>query len=418
MTDRLRPDDPALTARLWEPAAWWAGITAVVMWVQQVAYRADYQGLTRWTDWLPGQYLPFQGRVAWDAGLYLRVAERGYRVEEGLEAGFPAYALAIRWTSPIFGDAPGTGVALTLLSSLAAALLLWVWAGQHGLGLRARRTTLLLLLLYPWAFVLYGVVYSDAMLLMLVLGAAVLVSSERWVLAGLVAGLATATRPTALVLVPFLVVAALESSGAVHVPTTTPAGGGVRARAVAGWTTLRGIRWRSGRLRPAHAGVLLSLWGVLAYMVFLQRHVGNPFYFWTVQDADYGHGGILDPRTWLKASMLRKPLLEIQSVGDALNELGATAVLLGVVASAAAVGRRFGRAYTVLMVLLSVNVWAFCRWVAPGGRYLLPVVPFVAAWLAPRLDGRPALRNGLLVLSGLLMVVLAAGFAGLFDLHW
>ncbi len=408
----------AAGGRLWEPVAWWAGITSVVLWVQQVAYRANYEGLSTWTDWLPGRFLPFAGRVAWDSGLYLRVAERGYRVEEGLEAGFPAYSLAIRWTTPVLGDPQAAGVALTLVCSLGTALLLWVWTTQQGLDLRARRTTLLLVLLYPWAFVLYGVVYSDAMLLVLVLGAAVLASAQRWVLAGLVAGLATATRPTALVLVPFLVVAALESAGALQVPTTVPAGGGPAARARAGWATLRGVRWQRGRLRPAHAGVLLSLWGVAAYMVFLERHVGNPLYFWTVQDTDYGHGGLLDPRTWLKASMVRKPLLEIQSVGDVLNELGATAVLLGVVASAAAVGRRFGRAYTVLMVLLSLNVWVFCRWVAPGGRYLLPVVPFVAAWVAPRLDARPALRTGLLAVSGATMLLLASGFAGLFDLHW
>ena len=410
------PSAPA--TRLWEPAAWWAGITVVVLWVQQVAYRATYQGLHRWSDWLPGRYAAYQGRVAWDSGLYLRVAEHGYRTSEQLEAGFPAYSLAIRWTTGLFGEAQNAGVVLTLLCGLGAALLLWVWTGQQALNLRARRTTLLLLLLYPWAFVLYGVVYSDAMLLVLVLGTAVLVSSERWVLAGLVAGLATATRPTALVLVPFLVVAALESSGAVSIPTTMPAGGGARDRLVAGWTSLRGARWQQGRLRPVHAGVLLSLWGVGAYMVFLQRHAGNPFYFWTVQDSGYGHGGLLDPRTWLKVSMVEKPLLEVHSVGDVLNELGATAVLVGVVASAAAVGRRFGRAYTVLMVLLPLNVWVFCRWVAPGGRYLLPVVPFVAAWLAPRLDARPGLRNGLLAASGLTMLVLAAGFAGLFGLHW
>jgi len=418
VTAAPQPGAVAPWARLWEPAAWWAGLTVVVLWVQQVAYRATYQGIARWTDLLPGQFLPFQGRVAWDSGLYLRVAERGYRVEEGLEAGFPAYSLAIRWTTPLFGDPQAAGVALTLVFGLGAALLLWVWTGQQGLDLRARRTTLLLLLTYPWAFVLYGVVYSDAMLLVLVLGTAVLVAARRWVLAGLVAGLATATRPTALVLVPFLVVAALEAAGALRIPTTLPASGRPRDRVVAGWATVRGTRWQRGRLRPAHAGVLLSLWGVVAYMVFLQRHVGNPLYFWTVQDTDYGHGGLLDPRTWLKASMLRRPLLEIHSVGDVLNELGATAVLVGVVASAAAVGRRFGRAYTVLMVLLSLNVWVFCRWVAPGGRYLLPVVPFVAAWVAPRLDARPAVRNGLLVAAGLVMLVLAAGFAGLFGLHW
>ena len=118
------------TERLWEPAAWWAGITVVVLWVQQVAYRATYQGIARWTDLLPGQFLPFQGRVAWDSGLYLRVAERGYRVDEGLEAGFPAYSLAIRWTTPLFGDPQAAGVALTLVFGLGAALVLWLQSHQ------------------------------------------------------------------------------------------------------------------------------------------------------------------------------------------------------------------------------------------------------------------------------------------------
>ena len=396
----------------------WCGVALVVNWVQQVTYHATHPpGGGRFRP-LPGWFEASAGRIAWDAGLYLRVAQYGYRPAEQLEAGFPAYALAIRSGRMLGMDPQTAAVLVSMASGLAAAVLCWRWCEQRGLDLSARRTALALVLLYPYAFMVFGVAYSDPLLLALVLGTAVLAESGRWTLAGLVGGLATATRPTGLVVVPFLVVLVLERTGALVVPTALPGGGAWRDRLRASWTTLRGIRLRRGRLRPAHAAVLLSLWGIAAYMVFLARRTGNPFYFWSVQDSGYGHGGLLDPRTWLKVSFLELPGLEVHHVGDVLNELAATAVFAGAVLVAPAVGRRFGRGYTVLVWVLALMVWVFDRWLAPGGRYFLPAVPFVAAWAAPSLARRPALRTGVLVAFGASSLALAAGFAGLFDLHW
>ncbi|MFM7069611.1 MAG: hypothetical protein ACKOYM_09145 [Actinomycetes bacterium] len=412
------PDSADEPRRRWEPVGAYVALCAVVMALQQVAYRGAHGGLNSWRDWMPGGFVAHQGRVAWDSGLYLRVAERGYRLGEGLEAGFPGYALAIRLLSHLGLGSASAGVVVTVVSGCGVAVLFWEWMLRNGCSLQQRRIAAAALLLYPWAYVLYGVVYSDAMLLVLVLAAAVFVTRERWVLAGLVAGAATATRPTALVLIPFLVVAALERSGALSVPQTMPVDGRLRSRLSAGWTSLRGMRWNRHRLRPCHLGVLLSLWGVVAYMVFLQRHAGNPILFWSLQDSNYGHGGITDPRTWLKVSMIERPFLEIHTIGDLLNEIAATAAFVSVVACAPAVGRRFGRAYTVLMLALALNVWVFCRWVAPGGRYLLPVVPFLLAWAVGRFPLRSSVRNVVLGCSGVAMFVLAVGFAGVFDLHW
>lgn len=404
----------------------WFLVAVLINWVQQVAWRWSELGWSGVGTLVPGRFDPTAGRIAWDAGLYLRVAERGYRLAEGLEAGFPGYALAIRVVHSLGADWGTAAVLVSMASGLAVALLAWAWMLQAGLDLRVRRTALALLLLYPWAFVLFGVAYSDPLLLALVLGAVVLVGRDRWVLAGIVGGAATAVRPTGLAVVPALVVAALERSGALVVPDRVAADPSIRAvgdRVVdtlrRSWATCRGVRLRRGRLRPVHAAVLLSLWGVVAYMVFLQRHAGDPLYFWSTQvSGGYGHGGVTDWHTWIKASFLVEPLLEIFTPADVLNEVGATAVFVAVVVGAPALGRRFGWALTALSWSLAGMVWMFTRWMAPSGRYLLPVIPFLAALVAPWLVARPRRRTAVLVVSGGCSVALAAGFAGWFDLHW
>lgn len=401
-----------------EPVLGWFVVAATLNWVQQVAWRWSETGWSGAASLLPGGFEPAAGRIAWDAGLYLRVAENGYRLSEGLEAGFPGYALAIRAVHALGAGWGEAAVLVSMASGLAVALLAWAWMLQAGLELRARRTALALLLLYPYAFVLSGVAYSDPLLVALVLGALVLANGDHWVLAGLVGGAATAVRPTGLAVVPALAVTALDRSGALVVPVRTAVVGlGERVRA--GWSTLRGVRLRASALRPVHAAVLLSLWGVVAYMVFLQRHAGDPFYFWSTQvSGGYGHGGLSDWQSWTKASMVVAPLLEVFWVGDVLNELAATAVFVAVVLCGPSLGRRFGWGVATLGWALAVMVWVFARWMAPAGRYLLPVVPFLAALSAPWLAARPRIRAVVLAVSAAGSFVLAAGFAGWFELHW
>ncbi len=405
-------------ARWIEPLVGWAAAALLLDRVLRVAHHAA----TGWSDLGPalwGWFDPLGGRIAWDSGLYLRVAEAGYRPEEGLVAGFPGYALAIRAIDSL-GVSPQTAAVLvSALSGLATTLLFWRWMLDRGLDLRTRRTALALLLTFPYAFLLAGVAYSDPLFVALVLGTVVLAESGHWVWAGLVAGAATGTRAMGLALVAYLVVLALDRSGGLTVPDPDPASG-VAGRMRAGWSTLRGVRCSGRGLRPAHLGVLLSVWGIAAYAVYLWRLTGDPVAFWSAQvSGGYGHGGVLDLRTWLKASFVRSPGLEVHHIGDVLNELAATAAFALVVFAGVRVGRRFGWALSALLWSSAVMAWAFCRWLAPAGRYLLPVLPFVWAWLAAgplatRSRARVAVPVAFLAGS----VLLAAGFAGVYELHW
>lgn len=111
-----------------------------------------------------------------------------------------------------------------------------------------------LLLLYPFAWYLYGAVYADALLLVSALGALLLVEADRPVLAGLVGIVATAARPTGAAVIVGLVAIILDRRGVVN------------------WNG--GLRWRFDasklrRLRWADAGVLLSAAGVVGYCAYL-----------------------------------------------------------------------------------------------------------------------------------------------------
>ena len=61
------------------------------------------------------------------------------------------------------------------------------------------------LLLFPYAWYLYGAVYADALFVLCAIGAFYLVEKDRPVLAGLVAAVATATRPVGIAMVIGLV---------------------------------------------------------------------------------------------------------------------------------------------------------------------------------------------------------------------
>ena len=407
----------SLVARYRTPLLSWACVALVLLWVQQVAFDIVYRGAHGLGALLPTEWHAYAGRIAWDSGLYLRVAEFGYRPGEGLEPGFPAYALAIRALHAVGVDLQTAAVLLSLVFGLTATLLFWRWMEGRSIDPRTRRLALWLFLLYPYAFMMFGVAYSDPMLLAAVLAVALCADDRRWLLAGLIGGVATATRPTGLVVLVYLAVAVFDDAGGLVVPERVAASTlGERVRA--GWATVRGVRLRRPALRPAHAWVLLAGWGIAAYMVFLWRYSGDPFRFWTVQDSDYGHGSILDVRTWIHASFLVAPGLEIHSVADVLNELAATVVFAATVVCAPWIGRRFGWAYTALLWGFALMIWGFDRWLAPAGRYLLPVVPFLAVWLATMLVDRPWGRR--LTLTGFAAgsLALAAGFAGAFDIHW
>lgn len=145
----------------------------------------------------------------WDSEWYLSVASQGYphgplQLAErsvGNTAFFPLFPVLIRGTSELTGLSPFlAGVLLTSGLGLLATLLLWVLA-QRLYGTEVANRTAALFCFFPGSFVA-SMVYSEPLMLVLAVSCMLALLCRRWVLAGVAAALATASRPNALVLLP------------------------------------------------------------------------------------------------------------------------------------------------------------------------------------------------------------------------
>ena len=112
----------------------------------------------------------------------------------------------------------------------------------------ARRATILFIV-FPGS-VVFSMVYSEGLLLPLAAGCIYALERRRWVLAGILAGVATAVQPVGLALVPVCLLSALLE--------------------------LRRSDWSLRAARPSFLAPLLSLSGLAAFMAFLWAWTGNP----------------------------------------------------------------------------------------------------------------------------------------------
>ena len=97
-------------------------------------------------------------------------------------------------------------------------------AAEFGASRLAVTLGVAVMLLYPYSWFLYGVVYSDALFLAAILAASLAVESDRIVLAGLLTVIATADRPTGVSIAIGLTVLVAERRGVLrHDPETGPA---------------------------------------------------------------------------------------------------------------------------------------------------------------------------------------------------
>jgi hypothetical protein len=151
----------------------------------------------------------FAPLMNWDAGHYNSIITRGYAYapaspggpQEASEANiafFPLYPLLCRVFAPVTGVA-GAQVLVANVAGLLAAMLLYVWVRQ-----RADESAALFAVActFCWpAACFYSFGYAEGLALLLIVTAGWLVDNGRFVAAGIVGGLATATRPTVLGLV-------------------------------------------------------------------------------------------------------------------------------------------------------------------------------------------------------------------------
>ncbi len=408
------PSDGSGTGAPWTsswPAALAAfGVICAVMWIVQ------WVSFTYWGVKPTGGPLPdfagssfLDGLVRFDGGWYVGIARDGYSYTPGAQSNvafFPAYPLGIRAVTTVVRDHALAGILLTTAAGAGATVALWSWLGRVGLDLRQRRTALLAQLLYPYGIFLYGVVYGDALFLLVTVGVFLLAERGRWWWAGVLAIAATAGRPTGFVVALGLLVLALERGGTLRPPSGT----GLLARFKVP------VRVRLDRLRAwqvVPAGI--ALLGVAAYSFYLWSRWGDPKLFSTVQEA---WGQPSGPRTWFKhyylqyltdsdyGLMLRRP-----QTGLILGTRTAQGlILLAVLLSTPFVGRRFGWGYATFVGLTAAVPFVFTADFQGGGRYMLSVFP-VFALLGIRLAARPGLARGWLAVSALAAVAMMAFYS-------
>jgi hypothetical protein len=147
-----------------------------------------------------------------DASYYLAIASHGYLATAPNHlAFFPLYPALIR----ALGFPTGSNVIAGLMisaASFALALVLLHRLTELELGSRAADATVLLLAFAPLSF-FFTAIYTESLFLLLSVGAVLAARRQRWALAGLLAALATLTRPTGILLVVPLVIMRRRAGG-------------------------------------------------------------------------------------------------------------------------------------------------------------------------------------------------------------
>ena len=319
------------------------------------------------------------GWFAYDSGWYADIAERGYHYTPGLQSSvafFPLYPLAVRAAQTLVRDVHWAGVLVTLLCGPLAVLLFLRWARTRVDDDTAFQASLLFAL-YPFSFFLYGVMYSDALFILMVVGAFLLLEKGRLGPAVLLGALATAARPVAPAVVVGLLVRRLE------------------------WKRERNERWTLVDLLP-----VLSALGFVFYMLYLQWRFHEPLAFVKVQEA---WGQVPGWRAWLKLSWF-KSVFSPESTPDFVLWICIHAALsLGALALVWPTFKKLGWGYgafcAVMVGIPTVSTKDFMGM----GRYLLSAFPLflTLAWL---LRERPRVRRGILAVSTVSLVLLSAAF--------
>jgi Mannosyltransferase (PIG-V) len=197
----------------------------------------------------------------WDGLWYREVANNGYlhhpSYRQTTLGFFPLYPLVIWIVEPVFtlltvhGAIWASTVAGVLISTIGGAVATYLvyrlateWWDRR-VGFKAA----VLFAVFPGS-VVFSMVYSEGLLLPLAAGCLLALGRRRWLLAGILAGFATAVQPVGIVLVPACAIAAILE-----------------------W---RRSGWQRPVLRKVVVAPLLSLTGLCAFGAFLWAWTGTP----------------------------------------------------------------------------------------------------------------------------------------------
>lgn len=340
----------------------------------------------------------------WDGWWYVGIARRGYRFfsmdRQSPVAFFPGYPLLLRYVGRVVGDPVLAGIGLTVASGLGATVTFHRWCARK-VGIRTAGPAVALLLLFPFAFYLMGPVYSDALFLFMAVGAFLALEADRPALAGVLAAVATATRPVGVAVILGLWILALERKGFLRPPGRNLGEWRIRE----GRISLRERIARSERITWADGGLLLAPIGLIGFCAFLWIKFGRPLAF---LDTAGARGWDQPPgfHTWFKIhwvkAMWNGPWTSGHFGHLVINALAAVIVI----ALVPAVFRRLGPGYGVYVLVAVVLTAISTKDFVGMGRYSLAAFPCFAV-AADLLLRRPALLRATLAISAVGLVMLA-----------
>lgn len=292
----------------------------------------------------------------WDSGWYQRIATSGYEFapdgKQHAVAFFPLFPLVIRAGMQLGLPFAMAGALVANLSFLGAILLFHRWVLERH-GARAACWTSAILAWCPYS--LFGtIVYTEGLFLLLSGAALTAFERRRYVWAGLLGALASATRLQGILLAPAFVWAA----------------------------------WRERRAAPAYGAALACGAGLGLFMAFLAYRFAAPLAFLEAQSG--WHSGVgFNVQEWLNLLTfgLTGPAPE-NGVVKALMILGGVALLVTQRRSLAS----SMLAYGLLSMALIIGSGSF----ASPDRYVYGALP-VALALALALERRHAWGIALLV---------------------
>jgi Mannosyltransferase (PIG-V) len=355
--------------------------------------------------WLAGWLDPiFTPLVRWDALWYQKISLGGY-VPTGLPgnsgsttAFFPLYPLLVH----TLGGWAGNGATLVVATLLSLATFAIGLAIVHRLatlelGPQAGRAAVLVIAFWP-AGPFFSAPYTESLFLALSAGTFLAARRDRWWLAALLAGLASATRNTGVLLIVPLAI--IYFYGPRPLPADRVRPPGRRGRWAPRFSVRRDIFWFA--LVPT---------GLIAFSVYLQFKLSN-WQAWRTSQKTFGRPRITSPITTLRLAFTDAWNAVHSGLGNlgapSLVDLGALGILL---VSLVGIARRLPFAYLAWVVVAMAPAF-FSPYENEALRSLprfLSVMFPIAMWIGYELVRRQLLMP-VIALSAVLLVGTTAAF--------
>lgn len=231
----------------------------------------------------------------WDGKWYVLLAHNGYphtlptHYNDWSTLGFePLYSM-LMWLGGVIlpRGAEMSGVLISLVCGAIAVVEMSILA-ERWWGRTASRRGVLFFCFFPGTIV-FSMVYGEGLTLALIAGAMLCLEDRRWVLGGLLGGLATAIEPVAFAIIPAAVAVSLRElwrsgNAQAHGPASLLSA--PRAILAAPRAVLTGLRDPTAR-RSLWAPALSPV-GAIGFAIFLWTWVGTPLANYKAQKIAWG----------------------------------------------------------------------------------------------------------------------------------